>query len=62
MLTVQYFPKGDAFDPFVTIESPTCAPVGDDDPLIIEDPSAVRKLIADLQEALTKWEREAARP
>ena len=56
MLRVKYFPKDDDYGSFIAIETPTCVPVGTDEPILIDDPDIVRQLIEDLQGALLKLE------
>ena len=56
MLKVRYFPKDGDYGPFLSIETPNCAPVGDDEPLLIDDFNVASKLIADLQSAMTRWQ------
>lgn len=58
MLTVKYFPADPEIhaDPFLAIETPTTLPRGKDEPLLVDDIDTVRKLIADLQAVVAKWE------
>lgn len=58
MLTVKYFPADPSIgvNPFIAIETPTCLPHGEDEPMLVDDIEAVRKLVADLQVAIAKWE------
>jgi len=58
MLTVKYYPADQniGIDPFLAIETPTVVPHGDDEPLLIDNIEVARKLLADLQTALAKWE------
>ena len=58
MLTVKFFPADQKIGaaPFVAIETPACFPQGDDDPLLVDDLDEARKLLAELQAAIAKWE------
>ena len=56
MLRVKYFPKDADYGCFIAIETPTCVPVGTDEPILIDNADIVRQLIEDLQAALLKME------
>jgi len=60
MLKVTFTQGGSDYGSFLAIETPTCAPRGDDEPLLVDDIEVARKLVADLQKGLAQWEKASA--